>query len=211
MAELRFAAVSVAVLAFLSQQCHAGDFTSNPASPQQSNMFATFTTDAKLAAVLNTGPVGASAPTKANYSEVAKVVNSVFDALNKRDYLEMSKYYSADPAAVFMGPMLYDETGRMVGGQNREEYFRGLATLMSFAGDVKSQRNNDEVYRVGDSMALWTSSGYNFMTWKDGTQTVKPWRWTMVLEKVPDGHWMIIHDHSSFGEPIQNFSPKIGQ
>jgi ketosteroid isomerase-like protein len=128
-------------------------------------------------------------------------VDSVIDALSKRDVAKMSEYYSNDPQSTFFGPLLYDEAGRMVGAQSRSEYFKGLATGLSFFKSVAVKRHEDEIFRIGDAISLWTATGHNLVVWKDGRQVTRPWRWTMVFEKTTDNKWMVIHEHTSFGDP----------
>jgi hypothetical protein len=144
-------------------------------------------------------PAGAQ---NADYVSVKGVVDGVIEALSKRDVAKMSEYYSVDPQSTFFGPLLYDESGRMVGAQTRSDYFKGLATGLAFFKAVTVRRHNDEVFRIGDPVSLWTGTGENLVVWKDGRQVVRPWRWTIVLEKTSDSKWMIVHEHTSFGDAI---------
>ncbi|MGJ4941463.1 YybH family protein [Bradyrhizobium sp. HKCCYLS1011] len=142
-----------------------------------------------------------NAALNSDYVAIRSVVDGVIDALSKRDVAKMSEYYSNDPQSTFFGPVLYDETGHMVGAQARSEYFKGLATGLSFFKSVSVRRHDDEIFRIGDPISLWTATGDNLVVWKDGRQVTRPWRWTMVLEKTSDNKWMIIHEHTSFGDP----------
>jgi ketosteroid isomerase-like protein len=136
----------------------------------------------------------------ADYEKVSGIVDSVIKALDDRDPVAMSRFYASDPTSTYFGPLLYDREGRMVGAQSRLDYFRGLATGLSFFKSVDCHRSGDDIFRIGDRMALWTATGTNFVTFRNDVQTVTPWRWTMVLEKMGDGQWMIVHEHASFGD-----------
>jgi hypothetical protein len=143
--------------------------------------------------------LGLSSARAADYERLHAIVDGIVKAINDRNSVAMSRYYSTDSGGLFFGPPLYDRDGRLVGGQDRTSYFRGLATGFAFFKAVDCQRNDDENFRIGDRIAVWTGTGTNYVTFRNDVQTVTPWRWTMVFEKMSDGEWIVIHDHSSFG------------
>lgn len=197
-----------------SQVSAADDFVKSPVSNQPSSFVALprvdklasrVTAEATKLQLLDLRSIDAKAATgtvRQDYQSVVRVVDAIIGALNSRDYLTMSTYYSADPGAVFTGPILYDDTGRMIGAQSRSDYFKGLATSLAFFSSVAVHRNDDEVYRIANKTAIWTGTGNNLIVWKDGRTTTRPWRWSIFLEKMDDGQWMVVHDHVSFGNPI---------
>jgi len=180
----------------------SSSFVALPRVDRLASRVATEATRKQLMDLRSIDAKAATGTVQQDYQSVVKVIDAVIAALNNRDFLTMSTYYSADPGAVFTGPILYDDTGQMVGAQNRSDYFKGLATSLAFFASVSVQRNDDEVYRIANRTAIWTATGNNLVVWKDGRTTARPWRWSIVLEKMDDGYWLVVHDHVSFGNPI---------
>ena len=133
----------------------------------------------------------ALAEASADKDEVLKsLIPKIVDSWGTMDMTKIDPFYAKDADFTYfdIAPMKYD---------NWQEYREGAAKLLFEPNRSLTPKLNDDlrVHRRGSLAWATFTFGVDLVS-KQGANSHLNGRWTMVLEKRPQG-WLVVHEHVS--------------
>jgi ketosteroid isomerase-like protein len=131
-------------------------------------------------------------------SEIQAEVDKIIEGLNRRDVSIFRAYYLDGPDPSFFGPLSTFSVDSSLSALSKTLYMSRLQDCLAMFSSVEVKPNSDIDIRIGDRVAIWTATGTNHLTFREGTQSKTNWRWTIMFERTVDGRWYVTHEHTSF-------------
>jgi ketosteroid isomerase-like protein len=143
----------------------------------------------------------ANAAAAGEAAKVDQTIAAIVGGLEAKDARRLAPLYVADDAATFFSPVQLTREQSLPGPLARAGHLAMLDSCLANFSAVKIVPDGSGTVRMGDGLALWTGTGTNLITFSNGQSAKTAWRWTMMLERDPEGRWLVTHEHSSF-EPL---------
>ncbi|MFW2541028.1 YybH family protein [Primorskyibacter sp. 2E107] len=122
---------------------------------------------------------------------VTKVVMSLIDALETKDFKRMSEIYRNDDRAMFYGASLAQKA------RGSENFVKAQNQCIETLARLDIQPSDMQVQYLGD-VAVATLTGINKAVTVTDEKIGSTWRWSLVMHDAGGGDWRISHEHYSF-------------
>jgi ketosteroid isomerase-like protein len=124
-------------------------------------------------------------------ASMRKLADDIFAAYQRRDTVALKKFYARQPDALFFWERKMTYSWEQLDA-TIDALVKAAARLELTTTDFRSGGSGD---------TGWFAATFHIeRVTPDGKQSASDGRWTVVAER-RDGHWLIVHEHTSFPLP----------